>query len=76
MTAELEAVVVAAYRSADENRPLARRGPCDPPSANRCSMVANPKPGETARGRTHAAEAGIGFPTCPSWRRGPAARLP
>ena len=39
MTAELEAVVVAAYVFADEYRPLARRGPCDPPSANRCSMV-------------------------------------
>ena len=39
MTAELEAVVVATYVFADEYPSLARRGPCDPPSANRCSMV-------------------------------------
>ena len=38
MTAELEAVVVAATSSLTD-RSLAWRGPCDPPSANRCSMV-------------------------------------
>lgn len=76
MTADLEAVVVAAYVFADEYPVLARRGPTIHRRLSVFDGLANPKPGETARGRTRATEAGIGCPACLSRRRGPAARLP